>query len=96
MLDRLIAQLRRATVQGAMPPDPTVAPVLGCGKNGAGRGAGRARWGNGRRSEGVVTYRRQRPVQLSASRAAPPARVPPLTHDDRSPFAILKQLSIAK
>jgi ATP-dependent RNA helicase SUPV3L1/SUV3 len=93
MLDRLIARLRRATVKGTMPPDPTIAPVLGCGKDEADAVLAALGWGR-REAEGVVTYRRQRPAaQHDLPRRR---RVPPLTHDDRSPFAILKQLSAAK
>ena len=33
MLDRLIARLRRATIEGTMASDPTIAPVLGCAKD---------------------------------------------------------------
>jgi len=89
MLDRLIARLRRATIQGTMPPDPTIPQVLGCSRDEADRVLAALGWAR-REAEGVVSYRRQRSV--------PPRRrrVPPLTHDDRSPFAVLKQLSVAK
>ncbi|HEX4507159.1 MAG TPA: helicase-related protein [Alphaproteobacteria bacterium] len=93
MLDRLIARLRRATVDGAMPADPTIAPVLGCGKEEADQVLAVLGWGR-REAEGVVTYRRQRPAQPAG--APRRRRVPPLTHDDRSPFAVLKQLGRAK
>jgi ATP-dependent RNA helicase SUPV3L1/SUV3 len=89
MLDRLIARLRRATIQGTMPPDPTIPQVLGCSRDEADRVLAALGWAR-REAEGVVSYRRQRSV--------PPRRrrVPPLTYDDRSPFAVLKQLSVAK
>jgi ATP-dependent RNA helicase SUPV3L1/SUV3 len=93
MLDRLIARLRRATVEGTMPPDPTIAPVLGCGKEEADQVLAALGWRR-RVTEGAVTYRRQRPAQShNVSRRR---RVPPLTHDERSPFAVLKQLGVAK
>jgi ATP-dependent RNA helicase SUPV3L1/SUV3 len=94
MLDRLIARLQRMTVKGTMAPDPTIAPVLGCGKDEADAVLAALGWGR-QEVDGVVTYRRQR-----AAHAQPAAqrrrRAHPLTHDDRSPFAILKQLGVAK
>jgi ATP-dependent RNA helicase SUPV3L1/SUV3 len=93
MLDRLIARLRRATVEGTMPSDPTIAPVLGCGKEEADQVLAALGWAQ-RGAEGVVTYRRQRPAQPPG--APRRRRVPSLTHDDRSPFAVLKQLGMAK
>jgi ATP-dependent RNA helicase SUPV3L1/SUV3 len=92
MLDRLIARLQRMTVKGAMPPDPTIAPVLGCGKDEADAVLAALGWGR-QEADGVVIYRRQRPAQPTAQRRR---RAHPLTHDDRSPFAIRKQLSVAK
>jgi ATP-dependent RNA helicase SUPV3L1/SUV3 len=94
MLDRLTARLQRATVKGTMPPDPTIAPVLGCGKDEADAVLAALGWGR-QETDGVVTYRRQRvvPSQPAAQRRRRPH---PLTHDDRSPFAILKQLGVAK
>jgi ATP-dependent RNA helicase SUPV3L1/SUV3 len=94
MLDRLIARLQRMTVKGAMPPDPTIAPVLGCGKDEADAVLAALGWGR-QEVDGVVTYRRQRPAHAQPA-AQRRRRVHPLTHDDRSPFAILKQLGMAK
>jgi hypothetical protein len=76
-----------------MPPDPTIAPVLGCGKDEADAVLAALGWGR-QEVDGIITYRRQRvaPAQPAAQRR----RVHPLTHDDRSPFAILKQLGVAK
>jgi hypothetical protein len=76
-----------------MPPDPTIAPVLGCGKEEADAVLAALGWGR-LEVEGVVTYRRVR--QARPANAPRRRRVPPLTHDDRSPFAVLKQLSMAK
>jgi hypothetical protein len=42
-----------------------------------------------------VTYRRQRAAH-SQPAVQRRRRAHPLTHDDRSPFAILKQLGVAK
>ena len=94
MLDRLIARLQRMTVKGAMPPDPTIAPVLGCGKDEADAVLAALGWGR-QEVDGVVTYRRQRPAHAHPA-AQRRRRAHPLTHDDRSPFAILKQLGMAK
>jgi ATP-dependent RNA helicase SUPV3L1/SUV3 len=94
MLDRLIARLQRMTVKGAMPPDPTIAPVLGCGKDEADAVLAALGWGR-QETDGVVTYRRQRPA-YSQPAAQRRQRAHPLTHDDRSPFAVLKQLGVAK
>jgi ATP-dependent RNA helicase SUPV3L1/SUV3 len=89
MLDRLVARLHRNTVKGAMPPDPTIAQVLGCGKEEADAVLLALGWGR-REENGVITYRRQRPPRPVASNRR---RVPPLGDGDRSPFAILKQLT---
>jgi ATP-dependent RNA helicase SUPV3L1/SUV3 len=91
MLDRLVARLHRMTVKGAMPPDPTIAQVLGCGKEEADAVLLALGWGR-REEEGVVTYRRQRPPRAPQT-AQSRRRVPPLGDGDRSPFAILKQLA---
>jgi ATP-dependent RNA helicase SUPV3L1/SUV3 len=89
MLDRLLARLNRATIQGAMPPDRTVAPVLGCSREEADAVLLALGWGR-HEADGAVIYRRQRP---SAAFAPRQRRRPPLTRaDDRSPFAVLKQL----
>jgi ATP-dependent RNA helicase SUPV3L1/SUV3 len=93
MLDRLIARLRRMTVKGAMPPDPTIAQVLGCTRDEADAVLAALGWGR-QEADGTVTYRRQRPADSRP--ATQRRRVHPLTHDDRSPFAVLKQLSVAK
>ena len=93
MLDRLIARLRRATVKGTMPPDPTIAPVLGCTKDEADAVLADLGWGR-HETDGIVLYKRQRPAQPPAAQRR--RRGPPLTHDDRSPFAVLKQLGAAK
>jgi ATP-dependent RNA helicase SUPV3L1/SUV3 len=90
MLDRLLARLHRATSQGAMPPDDTIAPVLGCSREEADSVLLALGW---RRDEtdGVLVYRRTRPA---AAFAPPIRRRPPLTGaGERSPFAVLKQLS---
>ncbi|MDB5394183.1 MAG: disulfide oxidoreductase [Rhodospirillales bacterium] len=94
MLDRLIGRLRRATAQGTMAPDPTIAPVLGCGKDEADAVLLALGWGR-HEADGAVTYRRQRPPAppVAAQRRR---RAPPLGDGDRSPFAILKQLNAAK
>ena len=76
-----------------MPPDPTIAPVLGCGKDEADAVLLALGWGR-QEVDGVTVYRRQRP--LAQRPAAQRRRMPPLVTDDRSPFAILKQLSVAK
>jgi len=94
MLDRLVARLWRMTVKGAMPPDPTIAPVLGCTKDEADAVLAALGWSR-QETDGVVTYRRQRPAE-SRPAAQRRRRAHPLTHDDRSPFAILKQLGVAK
>jgi ATP-dependent RNA helicase SUPV3L1/SUV3 len=91
MLDRLIARLQRMTVKGAMPPDPTIAPVLGCGKEEADAVLLALGWGR-REEDGAVVYRRQRPPRPQPN-AQSRRRVPPLGDGDRSPFAILKQLA---
>jgi ATP-dependent RNA helicase SUPV3L1/SUV3 len=92
MLDRLIARLRRATVQGTMPPDPTIAPVLGCTREEADAVLLALGWGR-RDADGVVTYRRQRILrELDAKRR----RKPSLASGDRSPFAVLKLLKAGK
>jgi len=67
--------------------------VLGCSKDEADRVLAALGWTR-REAEGVVTYRWQRAVQ--PQNVPRRRRVPPLTHDDRSPFAVLKQLSVAK
>lgn len=93
MLDRLIARLRRATVQGVMPPDPTIAPVMGCTREEADAILLALGWGK-READGVITYRRQRlPRPPEAKRRR---RTPPLGDGDRSPFAVLKQLTAVK
>jgi len=94
MLDRLIVRLRRSTAQGAMAPDPTIAPVLGASKDEADAVLLALGWGR-HEIDGVVTYRRQRPAapSLAAQRRR---RVPPLGDGDRSPFAVLKHLTAAK
>ena len=95
MLDRLIARLRRMTVKGAMPPDSTIAPVLGCTKDEADAVLAALGWGR-EESDGVVIYRRQRPAN-SRPAARRRSHAHPLTHDDAlSAFAVLKQLSVAK
>jgi ATP-dependent RNA helicase SUPV3L1/SUV3 len=88
MLDRLIARLRRQTVEGVMPPDPTIAQVLGCGKDAADQVLAALGWDR-QDEDGVVTYRRQRQASLARIRPNRPGARPP---DDRSPFAVLKQL----
>src|SRR6202012_1865575 len=93
MLDRLIARLGRATGEAARPADPPIAPVLGCGNPEADQVLAALGWGR-QEAEGIVTYRRQRPAQPANTPRR--RRVPPLTHDDRSPFAVLKQLGMAK
>ena len=90
MLDRLIARLHRMTVKGAMPPDPTIAQVLGCGKEEADAVLLALGWGR-REEDGIVVYRRQRPPRPQPN-AQSRRRVPPLGDGDRSPFAILRQL----
>jgi ATP-dependent RNA helicase SUPV3L1/SUV3 len=93
MLDRLLARLNRATVQGAMPPDPTIAPVLGCSREEADAVLLALGWGR-QEVDGAVIYRRQRPIAAFCMR---PGRRTPLTRaDDQSPFAVLKQLSAGK
>jgi len=91
MLDRLRARLERATVSGTMPPDPTIPPVLGCRREEADAVLLALGWGR-QEVDGAVVYRRQRPappfMARQRSRSPRPARV-----DDRSPFAVLKQLS---
>ncbi len=94
MLDRLISRLWRNTVKGAMPPDPTVAPVLGCTKDEADAVLLALGWGR-HDVDGVVTYRRQRPPRPPAT-AQRSRLLPPLGDGDRSPFAILKTLTAAK
>ncbi len=92
MLDRLIERLRRATVQGVMPFDSTIAPVLGCTRAEADAVLLALGWGR-REVDGVVTYHRQRaPPSSEASRR----RKPPLGNGERSPFAVLKHLTAAK
>jgi ATP-dependent RNA helicase SUPV3L1/SUV3 len=92
MLDRLIDRLRRATVQGTMPPDPTIAPVLGCTRDEADAVLLALGWGR-REMDGIVTYRRQRsPRPPEANRR----RQPPLGDAERSPFAVLKQLTASR
>jgi ATP-dependent RNA helicase SUPV3L1/SUV3 len=93
MLDRLMARLERSTVKGAMPPDATIAPVLGCTREEADQVLLALGWGR-REEEGVVVYRRQRPTlsMRARLRRPPPARI----DQERSPFAVLKQLSVAK
>jgi ATP-dependent RNA helicase SUPV3L1/SUV3 len=93
MLDRLMARLDRATIKGAMPPDDTIAPVLGCAREEADQVLLALGWGR-REEDGVTLYRRQRPFTPLAPRHR--RRPPPRAHDDRSPFAVLKQLSVAK
>jgi ATP-dependent RNA helicase SUPV3L1/SUV3 len=94
MLDRLMARLKRETVRGAMPPDATIAPVLGCGKDEADAVLLALGWGR-QEVDGVVTYRRQRP--LPAPGAPPrPRREPSWADREHSPFAVLKQLSVVK
>jgi ATP-dependent RNA helicase SUPV3L1/SUV3 len=88
MLDRLIARLRRQTVEGVMPPDPTIAQVLGCGKDAADQVLAALGWDR-QEADGVVTYRRQKQASLTRMR---PRRPSPQPSDDRSPFAVLKQL----
>jgi ATP-dependent RNA helicase SUPV3L1/SUV3 len=92
MLDRLIARLRRATVHGAMPADPTIAPVLGCTRQEADAVLLALGWGR-RETDGVVTYRRQRTSRAPDTNRR---RRPPLGSGDRSPFAVLKQLKAGK
>jgi ATP-dependent RNA helicase SUPV3L1/SUV3 len=93
MLDRLMARLDRATVRGAMPPDETIAPVLGCTRDEADQVLAALGWGR-REEEGVTLYRRQRPTHALAP---PRRRAPPARRDaERSPFAVLKQLTVAK
>ncbi len=74
-----------------MQPDPTIPPVLGCGKEEADAVLLALGWGR-REEDGVVIYRRQRPPR---PKLAPPnrRRVPPLGDGALSPFAVLKQLS---
>jgi ATP-dependent RNA helicase SUPV3L1/SUV3 len=93
MLDRLMARLDRATVKGAMPPDDTIAPVLGCAREEADQVLLALGWGR-REEDGVTLYRRQRPFAHLAPRHR--RRPPPRAHDERSPFAVLKQLSVAE
>jgi hypothetical protein len=79
------------TVKGVMPLDPTIAPVLGCGKEEADAVLLALGWGR-REEDGAVIYRRQRPPRPPPT-AQSRRRVPPLGDGDRSPFAILKQLA---
>jgi ATP-dependent RNA helicase SUPV3L1/SUV3 len=89
MLDRLIDRLRCATVQGVMPPDSTIAPVLGCTREVADAVLLALGWGKGE-IDGVPVYRRQRPPRTpNVGRR----RSPPLGDGERSPFAVLKQLA---
>ncbi len=93
MLDRLMRRLHRATIRGAMTPDPTIAPVLGCSRADADAVLLALGWGR-RDTEGGAIYRRQRPP-------APPVAVrtrrrPAVADAERSPFAVLKQLTVVK
>jgi hypothetical protein len=92
MLDRLIERLRRATVQGVMPADSTIAPVLGCTRDEADAVLLALGWGR-REIDGVVTYRRQRTARPSEANRR---RKPPLGNGERSPFAVLKHLTAVK
>jgi hypothetical protein len=91
MLDRLIARLNRATIKGAMPPDSTIAPVLGCNREEADAVLLALGWGR-HEAEGVVLYRRRRPP----GRRRQTRRRPPLGEGELSPFAVLKQLRAAE
>jgi ATP-dependent RNA helicase SUPV3L1/SUV3 len=91
MLDRLIGRLRRATVQGVMTPDETIAPVLGCGRPEADAVLLALGWGR-HEADGATLYRRQRP----AKPPVPFRRRPRRDDAERSPFAVLKQLKTAK
>jgi ATP-dependent RNA helicase SUPV3L1/SUV3 len=91
MLDRLIGRLTRATVKGTMPPDSTIAPVLGCSREEADQVLLALGWGR-HEAEGQVTYRRRRPPgQKPLTR-----RRPALGEGEQSPFAVLKQLRAAE
>jgi len=94
MLERLIARLRRATVQGAMPPDATIAPVLGCSKAEADEVLLALGWGR-HDIDGATVYRRQR-LPRPGPEQPRRRRLPPLGDGDRSPFAVLKQLTAVK
>jgi ATP-dependent RNA helicase SUPV3L1/SUV3 len=93
MLDRLLARLERATVKGAMPPDATIAPVLGCAREEADQVLLALGWAR-QEEEDVVIYRRRRPALPLSGRTR--RRVVRPGDDDRSPFAVLKQLAMAK
>jgi ATP-dependent RNA helicase SUPV3L1/SUV3 len=93
MLDRLLARLRRTTVQGAMPADATIAPVLGCTNAEADEVLLALGWGR-HEIDGATIYRRQR--ARSASGPPPRRRAPPLGDAERSPFAVLKQFAASK
>jgi len=89
MLDRLVARLRRTTIQGAMAADSTIAPVLGCSHAEADEVLLALGWGRDE-VDGATIYRRQK------TRSAPRRRSPPRADIERSPFAVLKQLATAK
>ncbi len=91
MLDRLIDRLRGSR-SGVMPPDSTIAPVLGCTRPEADAVLLALGWGR-REIDGVVTYRWQRASRPSEANRR---RKPPLGDGDRSPFAVLKHLTAAK
>ena len=94
MLERLMARLHRATTRGAMPPDPTIAPVLGCTIAEADAVLAALGWGR-QEIDGAVSYRRQRPAgeNIRRRRVRPAA---PRKENDQSPFALLQNLTLPK
>jgi ATP-dependent RNA helicase SUPV3L1/SUV3 len=93
MLDRLMRRLHRATNRGAMTPDPTIAPVLGCSRADADAVLLALGWGR-RDTECGAIYRRQKPAISQG--AARTRRRPSVSDAERSPFAVLKQLTVVK
>jgi ATP-dependent RNA helicase SUPV3L1/SUV3 len=89
MLDRLVARLRRTTVQGTMQPDATIAPVLGCSRAEADGVLLALGWGR-HEVDGATVYRRRKVKPARRRRTAS------RNDAERSPFAILKQLATVK
>ena len=94
MLERLMVRLHRATIRGAMPLDPTIAPVLGCTAAEADAVLSALGWGR-REIDGAISYRRQRPAGAN-NRVRRTRSIAPRKDNDQSPFALLQNLMLPK